>query len=205
MKPCFPFCLRRPRWLAALAGVFALTLAPTTLPSCDDHGTDTQVAGLEDVIFGTGTNDESLALILAATAVDGKGAGAVIDLPAAASAVSAATPAVFAWHAGPTARAWPARQWQFANPFAIAEAHAHGELVSGTAYYLVVSSANDPKLLRAFTKAKSFIPSAAAWTKLKEATGPLTAVVTTATFDAGKIASDGGPFSGKPVTFTIAP
>lgn len=172
--------------------------------ACDTHD-DTVPASLADVVFAAGANDESLVELLAATPVDGQGQGAVMDLPTEGTQLSGALAPTFAWHAGPTARAQPPLLHQLVQWFGIPKAHAHGVAVSGKAYFLVVSSSSDPQLLRVFTKETTYQPSAAAWAKIKGAGGTLTAVVTSAQFDTGKITSNGGPFLGKPVHFGVTP
>ena len=165
------------------------------------------IAGLDDVMYTEGVNDEALAALLAATAVDGKGQGAVLAIPSDATVVSAVTPLGFAWYAGPTARLLRPRprSWPWPDWMGIAQAHAHGASVSGKAYFLVVSSPANPKVLRVFTKATTFMPPLGAWAQITADPGPLTAVVTTAIFDSGKLAGDGGPFLGKAAKFSIKP
>lgn len=184
----------------AVAALAALT-TPMAQLACTSEA-DAPIAGLDDVIYAADTNDEALSELVHAKAVDGKGQGAVIDLPGAASVVDNTAPLQFAWHAGPTARL-QVNPRTLGNPLAMAQAFAHGVTVSGKAYFLVVASADNPKLLRAFTKLTTFTPDAAAWAKLKAAKGTLTATVTTAVYDSGKIVSDGGPFLGKPVAFSV--
>lgn len=160
-------------------------------------------ADLSDVIFSESVNDEALQLVLGVQATDGKGQGAVLDMPADGTVISAATPLTFSWHAGPTASVGPSLLRRIWDMMGIAEAYAHGDAVNGKAYFLVISSPNNPKLVRVFTGVPAFAPDAVVWAKLTAAAGPLTARVTTALFDTGKITPDGGPFLGKVATFTV--
>lgn len=82
-------------------------------------------------------------------------------------------------------------------------AHAHGTPISGRAYFLVISSEDNPKLLRVFTTKTEFTPDENLWTTLKSGKGELSAIITNAVFDENRIAQGGGPFEGVKIHFKI--
>lgn len=192
------------RLFSLLVTAIAVCLTATGAPGCDgDHEHAATTQDLSDVVFAGGANDEALGELLAAKAV--AGSGAVLDLPAEGTQLSAKTAPTFTWHTEDQARVGPGLRRWVDRWFGIAPAYAHGDAVNGLAYFLVVSTPDQPKLLRVFTTQTSYQPGPAAWAKLAAASGPLTAVVATARFDTGKITSDGGPFLGKPAHFTVVP
>lgn len=190
---------------AALATV--LTVAGY-LVACDSHD-DPAIPGLADVVYGGETSDEALELMLDASPTVSATRGAQFDSPVEGAALPAA-PTALTWHTLSVAQTEPANQaprlaqtdWH--RWLGVTEALAHGAPLLGKAYFLVVSSAKDAKLLRVFTTSATYTPSTVQWNKLK-GVGQLTATVTTATFDANKLAQDGGPFAGTPVHFTVTP
>lgn len=84
-------------------------------------------------------------------------------------------------------------------------ASAHGAPFNATGYWLVFATDANPKLLRVFTDKASYQPDANAWKKLQEAGKPITLTIVAGWFDNNTISTDGGPFAGKPVTFTVTP
>ncbi|MBI5607840.1 MAG: hypothetical protein HY902_03060 [Deltaproteobacteria bacterium] len=190
--------------LAVLAAILAAGLLAVGVSGCDDgHSHATTQQDISDVLYVGDANDEALTELLAAKAV--VGAGAVVDMPAEGTQLSAKTAPTFAWHTEEQARLWPSLPRLVDRWFGVAPAYAHGDAVNGQAYLLVVSTPAQPKLLRVFTTQSSYQPAPAAWAKLVAAGGPYTALVTTARFDTGKITSDGGPFAGKPAHFAVVP
>jgi hypothetical protein len=84
-------------------------------------------------------------------------------------------------------------------------AYAHGETLSGRTYFLVIATADDPKLVRLFTRDTAYTPDAGVWSRITAAKGPLTVTVTGAIFESARIASGGGPWKSAAVSFTVAP
>lgn len=166
-----------------------------------------------DVIYGGVATDEALQQLLAATPKQVAGKGAVLDTPADGMVVPASAPPSFTWHVGGTAsleirgrarsRGWVAPLAELVGP--PRPAHAHGDPVNGAAYLLVLSTASSDELVRVFTTETSYTPDAATWATMKGAGGAITASVLTAIFDNNQVASDGGPFEGTPITFTVGP
>lgn len=195
--------------LAALAPALLLLACS----SSDEPAADTGNPELGDVVFAGQANDEGLEVLLATAAVDEPTQAAVLLDPLDGATVPSAPPAKLSWKIGaPTARTVPVpRQsgptlWQrlgrALDP--IGTAHAHGSPMNGRAYFLTVSSAADPKLLRVFTTDLTYTPDEATWQKLEAASVPLTVTIVNAIYEQGKIVSDGGPFQGVPSTFVIA-
>jgi len=180
--------------------------------ACTDTHSDAADTGnplTADVAFDTHANDEALDLLLDASPTDIASKAAIFDSPTDAAALDKGVAVAFKWHTGATADSQNPGTirhkfqpiWQFGVP----AAYAHGPTLNGKAYFLVVSSTADAKVLRVFTTATTFTPNSEQWTKITKASGTLTAIITTAVYDNDKLASDGGPFSGKPITFTIKP
>jgi hypothetical protein len=93
-----------------------------------------------------------------------------------------------------------APHWDLLGP--VRAAHAHGAPMNGRGYLLVLSGPEGEVLARVFTTALSYTPDAATWDALSAEGSPITAVVTNAVFADGRVAPDGGPFAGEPITFT---
>lgn len=188
---------------------------------------------LTDVIYEDGTTDEALAELIAAKPIDNTARAPSVDSPADAATLPAATTPSFSWHIGPSgggtgggdggAALWTTPSFRFAQlaqPTRTASsssalallaellgperaASAHGAPFSGTGYWLVFATDGNPKLLRVFTGNASYQPDANAWKKLQDAGKPITLTVMAGVFDVNKLSSDGGPYTGKPVTFTV--
>jgi hypothetical protein len=104
----------------------------------------------------------------------------------------------------------PRREGSFLGPLAelvgpIRSAEAHGTPFSGTATWVVFSTAANSKLHRVFTSELSHTPLQAAWDTLMAAGAPITVTLVGAIFEDNRLAADGGPFEGSSTTFTIAP
>ena len=76
--------------------------------------------------------------------------------------------------------------------------------MNGRAYFLVLATDTDKKLLRVFTQATEYTPSADAWSRVAAAGGPVTATVLSAEMEANRVLQGGGPWLSAPVTFTVA-
>jgi len=187
---------------------------------------------LADVIYQGAVTDEALEELLAGKAIDNGARAPVVDSPLPSGKLPAATTPTFAWHVGGSSGGGGgagggaslsapsgSRFAQIAAPsrsgsaFAtLAEllgpertASAHGTPVSSTGYWLVFSTDSDAKLLRVFTDKVSYQPDATAWKKLQGAGKTITLTIVAGWFDLNKISPDGGPYAGKPVTFTVTP
>ena len=114
----------------------------------------------------------------------------------AATIVSAAEPYTFTWHSDPS-DVFP--QAGAAGALTIA---ANGGF-TGLAYLLVFSTPDNPRLLRVYTTIPSYTPSAAAWQQLVTAKGPITAALTTGSFENDQLTVEGGPHGGQQLLLTI--
>lgn len=199
------------------AGALALGLG--LFGGCgDSSGTGGGGAGgedpLADVIYEAEATDEALDALLAATPKDEPAKAAVIDAPTDAEVVAAAAPIAFTWHDGATARieirpsndsvlerlGMRLLERALSN---VRPAYAHGVPVNGPAYFLVLSTADDPELVRVFTLATSYTPDATVWQKIVGAGKPITATVESAQFEENRVLQDGGPWVSEPVSFTV--
>lgn len=190
-------------------------LSTLSFACSDDGGDEGPSSTLADVIFVNDINDEALERMLEKTPTDDPSQRLQIDDPSPDAVLDGTQPATFSWKPAQTAALTPSAEpggrspWQrfasslerFLSPVGVA--HAHGPTYNGTAYFLVFSTPSNPKLLRVFTAAKSYTPDATGWQTLAEAASPITLDVTSATFENSLLTSDGGPFLGGSVTFTI--
>jgi hypothetical protein len=212
------------RWL--VRGATAAILLAVSFGGCDgDDGSGGSGAGvdIEDVVYDMEGGDEALQAMLAATPKTDAANAAAFDAPLDGDAVPAAAPFTFRWHVGASSSRFEPTRWlvppierrksvksRLAHTFVesmlggVSTAHAHGPPVEGRAYFLVLSTDADAKLFRVFTKNTQFTPDAEAWDRIVAAGAPITASVLTADFETNRIAQDGGPFEGVPITFTVA-
>ncbi len=207
-----------------LCGLASLTLAGSLFVGCGDSGTDAPADELADVIYEGGATDEALEALLAGTVKNDPAQAAVFTWPSDGDILEPDLFPAFCWQVGTTARGDAASDrrvgalepalapspWERAartviEPLfsGVRPAYAHGDPINGPAYLLVFSTDSDPKLLRVFTTLVDYTPDAASWDKLKAAGVPITARVTWAEFETNRVATDGGPFEGTPITFTI--
>jgi hypothetical protein len=213
------------RRLLSIAGLAAAASMAMYAGACQspEATTGPQAPSLEGVIYEGGANDEALVALLAKAPVASASQGTVFDTPAASELLAATAPATFAWHVGGATAALEAPSEPHspaglspAPPRSVREslvdlvgppraANAHGPPVNGRAYFLVLSDAKEHAVVRVFTTNLSYTPDAAAWQKLQSAAGPLTAGITSAVFENSRVAQDGGPYVGQPVTFSLAP
>lgn len=186
----------------------ACSSTPTSTPA-------SSVAGLEDVVYEGGASDEALDAMLALPAQSASSPAQFLQ-PAANAQLPAATPPSFTWSETVGRRAGrrvPAEhlarslgpRWRSVALFGGGPAHAHGAALNGKAYLITFASADNPKALRVFTSLTTYTPTAAAWQKLSGAKGPITAKLHSATFDNNTVVSDGGPFGGGTLVFTVTP
>lgn len=190
-------------------------------------------SGYEDVLLEGDVTTETLVAFSEALAqrgvVDTEFQKAVFDWPADGETRPKSPPTPFCWHIGPIAKKnndspaavhWsklgsanvfaPVESARFAAPLrelfgAPRPAWADEKLYNGRGTFLVFSTKTNPKLLRIFTSAVVFQPSQAMWDEMAATGEPITATLTSATFQQGRIGPDDGPFSGASITITIAP
>lgn len=175
----------------------ALACAATLAGACggddgdgDASGTGASGPGLEDVIYEGGATDEALTALLAAAPKVDAAQAAVLDTPAEGAALPGDPAPELAWHVGGGgARAL----------------RPHGDPINGRAYFLAFSTPERQGVVLVFTTRLTYTPDAAAWATLRAAGGPITARLVNAVFENNRIAPEGGPFVGGPVTFSIEP
>ncbi|WP_437332609.1 hypothetical protein [Sorangium sp. So ce394] len=226
--------LHRAILVPALAALASAAMYVGACGHGDDHDHDdtSAVPELADVIFEGGATDEALVALLAADPKDEPSQGTVFDAPEDGAAVSGDAAPALTFHVAGAARwtapgAAPALGFAGARPGVpaagapaagaspwaelgallgpVRAARAHGTPINGRAYFLVFSTAEREGLLRVFTMKLSYTPDAAAWDKLRAAGGPITVSVLNAVFENNRIVQGGGPFTGEPVTFSVAP
>ncbi len=201
----------------------------------DHHGEGGTVnSAIADVVFEGETNDEALEALLAVTPPANPPRFAAFTQPSDVAALPSAPIPTFSWQMknASTGRAplplsttrWaslgglgaePADRttWDHRALFGPLldligperAASAHGAPVNGTAYFLLFSTSKNEKLLRVFTSKTSYTPDDTAWGKLKSAGEPISAWILTGVFDDNDVASDGGPFRGPWISFTVKP
>jgi hypothetical protein len=219
--------------LASVAFVSALGVALFAGCS-DDGGTGGAPADENaDVVYVNGMTDEALEALQAAPLKTDVDKTAAFTWPEPGAAVTPTEPFEFCWHIGPVAANQPVksqnrlgalshdlllpvraekaeRQTSIATSLlksllsGVPRAHAHGTPVDGPGYFLVISSASDPKLVRVFTNALDYKIEPADWDRLKAVGAEMTAKVIWADFETNRVLNDGGPWDGTAVTFTIA-
>jgi len=208
------------RTLARLLILVPLAIAMPYACS-DDHDEEPAPAGYDDVVYEGEVTDEALTSLVAAldqkAPTTSASQAATLDMPATGT-LSKATITTFAWHIGTTTRLEPRapellpapsrERWYGPLRDLIGPeraAHAHGTPYTGTATWLVFSTASDPKLVRVLTSATTYTPTQAVWDKMAAAGGPITLDLVTAVFADNRVATDGGPFQGSKFEFTITP
>lgn len=207
------------------SGLGSLALGAALFIGCGDSGTDAPVDELADVVYEGGATDEAAEALLAGTVKNDAAQAAIFTWPSDGDILEPDAVPTFCWHVGATASndaparprvgaldparapspAWDRAARAVLEPLfsGVRPAYAHGDPINGPAYFLVFSTSSDAKLLRVFTTLVDYTPDAASWDELKAAGAPITATVTWAQFDTNRIATDGGPFAGTPITFTI--
>jgi len=203
-------------------GVANVALYSGSCSSNGNGGGGTPDAGppTDDVLFegAPEPTDEALTQMLAATATTDTVRGGVFDSPTDGAKLPATPIPTFSWHTGaaPTDSGVDSSDGALGrseirnvralegSPFGpLRKAFAHGTPTNGKAYFLVFSTATNPKLLRVFTTKTSYVPSADAWSKLTSAKVPITVSLETAIFDNDALAIDGGPWRGGSITLTV--
>lgn len=209
-------------------------LVSIAIYACSDaEAPENPLKGYEDVLLEGDVTTETLVAFSEALAqrgvVDTEFQKAVFDWPADGEIRPKSPPTPFCWHIGPISKKnnasssgahWaglgsskffdPIESEGFAAPLrelfgAPRQAFAAEKLYNGRGTFLVFSTKTNPKLLRIFTSAVVFHPSEAMWEEMAATGEPITATLTSATFQQGRIGPDDGPFSGSSITITIAP
>lgn len=173
----------------------------------ETHPGPSNAADVADVIYEPGTTDEGVLTLLDALPVSDPRNEPVVIAPSDQATLAERT--VFTLAVGPSAsrgHARPAARIRWIGDFLTLEgvAHAHGASMNGDAFLLVFSTKTHGKLLRVFTQERAYAPTVSEWQRLADAHEVVTLTVTRATFEAGRLTEDGGPFVGKPLRFTIA-
>jgi hypothetical protein len=216
--------MRRATTFALAVPLLSLALYSGACSSDDDdhHGSSVDLA---DVVYephapgdphepvNGGPTDEALDAIVEAAPVEDATRAASFSSPASGAMLPADPPATFTWQTGAAPGSDGGLGLRAAPPPAVPglrallgperAAFAHNAPYNGTAYLVVFKSAADDTLVRVFTSSTSYTPDAETWAKLKGANGPISASVLTGRFTNNAIDSDGGPFQGPPVTFSI--
>lgn len=172
---------------------FALIAALSAMPlaqgcSSDDPPSTSNVSTADVVREGSVTEGQ-LRAVLSHEPEDWAWAGGRFRTPVNGDVLSSDTPFEFTWKSDATV-----------DP---PEAGAPNNLQ--VVHLLVFSTATEPSLLRVFSDQNSYTPDAAAWQLLKTA-GESSAValsLTSATLMGDELVSDGGPFVGQTLSFTV--
>jgi len=218
------------KWKAVLAASAAgsVTLACALFGGCSDDsstgGGGEGLAGADfaDVIYQAEATDEALVALVDAAPKDEPENAAVFDVPGETTLPATPIP-TFSWHAGGES-AGPVRsphQWwtlpkgphrtpssRFASLLegalsGVPSAYAHGTPVNGPAYFLVLSTASNDKLVRVFTLDTEYTPDADVWARVTGAGEAITATLLSAEFEANRVIQGGGPWQSAPITFTV--
>jgi len=176
-------------------------------PEPDAAGTTPVERGdISDVIYRPGTTDEGILTLLDAHPVSEPASEPVVTTPAEGTHLTELT--TFEYRASATAlrrvRAPRAHAWSLPDFLTLERtAFAHGAPMNGDAFFVVFSTSRAPKLLRVFTQDKSYVPTDDEWQRLASAGETITLTLTRAIFEQGRLTSDGGPFVGKPLHFSV--
>jgi hypothetical protein len=208
------------RRLVTVALFSALASSGIYLVSCSSDSSDGAKEGeLADVVYEGEVTDEALEEMLGAAPEDWPWKGGVMDSPSDGGVIPATPIATFVWHTdvshvedggtegGASLLPMPKQvrpgSWLDGLIGPERAAFAHGAPYNGTAFFLVFSTPSDPKLLRVFTGETSYTPDEKAWAKLIGAKTQIKLEISSAIFENNLLASDGGPYKGTPITFTI--
>lgn len=168
---------------------------------------------IEGVIYGGLATDEALLAMLLLTEKTDPAQGVVVDVPAAGASLPRDIPPTLSWHVGGgsaaidsfTGTRFVRAMSAMVDWMGPRVAWAHGAPVNGRAYLLEFSTPDAPGLVRVFTTELSYTFDAGTWGQLALQGKNITLRITNAIFESNRVALDGGPFAGEPVTFSIAP
>lgn len=182
-----------------------------TFTACDEDGV---VEG--GVVYIGGATDEALDALLAASPKSDAGKAVTFEAPTKDEVLPGDERYTFIWNeAGAEARIDPLlfrpkdRQH---SPLERAlgalfqgtpKAYAHGDPISGVAYYLTFSSSSERDLVRVFTTGTDYTIGANEWAKLRGVEGTISLRLTWAEFETNRIVEGGGPWESPALTFTI--
>lgn len=209
-----------------LISLLSIPLATAALYACGASASD-HVEEEIDVVLEGDVSDESFTALASALEqaepAENAGKAATLTSPADNDSLSAGAAPTFSWTIGTSAMGslprssklrhaalellprskTPDRPWApLLSLFApISVAHAHGDPFNGTGTLLVFSTASAPELVRAFTGALTYKPSAEAWGKMTSAGIPITVTLVSAEFEADRVVA--GPFAGSTIKFTV--
>jgi hypothetical protein len=188
----------------------------------------------DDVVYEGEVTDEALTSLVSAleqgTPINEPSKAPTLDAPVAGEVAKSPIP-TFTWHIGAASSmrgspADPARaaflqapglprrpvhaEVSWLGPLAelvgpIRSAEAHGTPYTGTATWVVFSTAANQQLHRVFTSDLTHTPSEAAWNAMIAAQSTITVTLIGGIFESNRLAADGGPFAGSSLQFTIAP
>ncbi len=199
--------------LGAAAFTGALYLFTFTT-ACDD-----EEVGPDGVIYQGGATDEALNALTAAQTKNDPAKAVAFEEPTQDQVVDSDAPFTFIWaEAGASASISPR---DFLPPHLVPGAreidpmeralgvllkntpvaHAHGDPISGAAYYLVFSSASDKNIVEVFTTNTDYSPGPDEWAKLKGVEGSVSVRLTWAQFESNRVTE--GPWEGAAVSFSI--
>jgi len=157
-----------------------------------------------DVIFDSAMEDEPLAALLAQTPSRDAQKEATFTYPTEGAVIDEGDWPLISWKTASQTASWAhpkpsSLHWLWLELSGVARAQTHP--VNGQAFFVLFGTANNSNLVRVFTQQKLYQPAGDPWLKMVEAGGPITGVITTATFDNDMLVD--GPFIGPKVTFTV--
>ncbi len=198
------------RRLALCAGAFAGALYLTTFTAaCDD-----EEVGADGVVYQGGATDEALDALISADTKQDESKAAKFEAPTVDEVIAGDSPFTFEWlETGASASVDPLRFMPKEREHGVFEralgvvlqgtpvAHAHGDPISGPAYYLVFTNEAQDELVRVFTTNTDYRPGDDEWARLKGAEGTVSARLTWAQCETTRVTE--GPWEGKALTFSI--
>jgi hypothetical protein len=180
MKPMSRTSLFRVAFVAAMA------VAAPLLPACSSDDAPAVDASLAEVVRQGDVTDVQLRAVVANAPIDWAWAGGQFDTPDPNATLPSSTPFEFTWHADAT------QPEEGGGPSAYQMVHL-----------LVFSTPTKPNLLRVFSTLDSYTPDDATWQLLTATGEPITLSLTSGTFAGDDLTSEGGPYIGQHLTFTI--
>lgn len=186
--------------------VALLGLAASYAPACssdDEHVPDPRLRG---VVYELGTNEDALVSLISTNAQTNVPSAPTLVAPTRGPHVPDAPPLTFSWKPGVAARGIPKTTTRFtaATPFGpIALASAHGAVLNGPGYFVVLSAPGDPNFHRVFTTGTSYRPDDQTWARMKNVRSSIVLTVTAADFENNRVVVGRGPFASDSVPFDL--
>jgi len=198
--------------LFVATGVFAgAAYLLTFTASCEDEG-----AAADGVVYLGGATDEALDALVAGSPKSDSSKAVTFEAPTKDEVIPRDGAFTFVWsEAGAEARVDPLLLRPRHREAPVLEralgvllagtpvAHAHGDPISGPAYYLVFSSSTEKELVKVFTTGTDYQPGGNEWNKLKGVDGTIQLRLVWADFEENRIVKDGGPWETPALSFTI--